>query len=120
MANMSGKNANGDTIFVKARGLGTDPNPFILGGADSSTVARVASSTSPVTLLAANTARAGAIFYNDSTAVLYLKLGSGAGATSKTLPVAAGGYYEVPFGYTGIITGVWAAANGACDVTEVY
>lgn len=89
--------------------------------ADTATLSNVASSATSVTVLAANSARRGAIIYNDSSAVLYLKFGSGAASTSSyTVQIAAGGYYEFPSPvYTGACTGIWAAANGNARVTEV-
>lgn len=87
--------------------------------ASASSVASVAASASNVTLLASNANRFGATIYNDSAAVLYLKLGATASAASFTLRMAADSYYEVPFGYTGIIDGLWASATGSARVTEV-
>lgn len=85
----------------------------------TNTLTNVASSVTSVQILAANGRRLGSAIFNDSTAVLYLKLGAGAASTTSfTLPVAAGAYYEVPFVYTGVINGVWAAANGFARVTE--
>lgn len=85
----------------------------------TATSANVASSATNVTLLAANANRLGATIYNDSTQVLYVKLGTTASASSFTLQMAAGTYYEVPFAYTGNIDGIWASANGAARVTEM-
>ena len=87
--------------------------------AATSTLTNVASSATTVTVLALNTGRIGATVMNDSTAILYLKLGATASATSYTVKMAAGGYYEVPFGYTGIMDGIWASANGSARVTEI-
>lgn len=84
----------------------------------TSTLANVAAATSSTTLLAANAARLGATIWNDSTSVLYVKKGSTASATSCNVKLVADAYYEVPFNYTGIITGVWVAANGAARVSE--
>lgn len=84
-----------------------------------SAVTSVAASTTFVALLAANAARLGAAIHNDSTAVLYVKLGAAASATSFTVKMAADSYYEVPFAYTGVIDGVWASAAGAARVTEL-
>lgn len=79
----------------------------------------ISSSATVVTLLAANNARKAAAVYNDSTSVLYLKLGSSASSVSKKITMAAGSYYELPApAYTGIITGTWATVNGHADVTE--
>lgn len=86
------------------------------------TPSSVAASATSGTLLIANANRLGATFYNDSPQVLYLLLGAGpASATVYTVQVGAnGGYYEVPYNYTGIITGVWAASpTGAARITEL-
>lgn len=87
----------------------------------SSSVTSVASSTSNVTLLASNSARKGATVFNDSTAILYLKFGATASATSYTVQIAAGGYYEFPGPtvYSGIVDGIWSAANGNARLTEL-
>ncbi|MGV0984980.1 MAG: hypothetical protein ACOYB2_10525 [Limnohabitans sp.] len=86
------------------------------------TQSSVASSASDTTILASNSNRLGAAIYNDSTQVLYLLLASGtASATAFTVKVASGGYYELPpnmAGYTGVIKGLWASANGNARVTE--
>lgn len=85
----------------------------------------VGDSATNVTLLAANTARKGATIYNDSSALLYLKLGATASTTSFTAILLGnggglGGYFEVPYGYTGIIDGIWASdAGGNARITEL-
>jgi hypothetical protein len=70
-------------------------------------------------VLASNTARKGATVFNDSTSAVFLKFGATASATSFTVKVASGGYFEVPFGYTGILDGIWVSANGSARVTEL-
>ena len=80
----------------------------------------MAASATSVTVLAASASRQGASVYNDSTAVLYLKLGAAASVTSHTTQVAAGQLYELPAPvYTGIIDGIWASATGSARVTEL-
>lgn len=79
----------------------------------------VANSATSVTLLAANAARKGATVFNDSTATLKISLGAAASATSFTCEIAARGYYETPYGYTGIIDGIASAASGDARITEV-
>jgi hypothetical protein len=88
--------------------------------AGTGTATSVASTvTTNTTILAANAARFGASIYNESTAVLFLLLGAGTeSATVYTLQMAAGSYYETPFGFTGIIKGHWASANGSARVVE--
>jgi len=86
----------------------------------SSSVTSVASSAVNQLLLALNTSRKGATFYNDSTSILFLKLGTTASSSSYTTQVGASGYYEVPFPcYTGQIDGIWASANGNLRITEL-
>lgn len=90
----------------------------------AATPANVSASATAVTLLAANTARkAGSSIVNDSTAILYIKLGSSASATDfwkaidgkTTIP----GDLDLPPGYLGIVTGIWASATGAARVVEM-
>ncbi|WP_445626639.1 hypothetical protein [Nostoc sp. DSM 114167] len=86
---------------------------------DDSTPTTVASSTTSVTILAANSNRKGATIWNDSTAILYLELGATATTGAFTAKLFASGYYEVPFNYTGVISGIWSAANGNALVREL-
>ncbi len=79
----------------------------------------VAASTSNTLLLANNPLRLGATFYNDSSSVLYLKLGSGATLTDFTIRIFPVSYYEVPFGYTGEIDGFWVSATGSARIGEL-
>lgn len=86
----------------------------------TATLTNVNDSAGNVTVLAANAARVGAAIFNDSTAVLYLKLGATASTTSFTVKMQPDDYYEVPAGYTGVIDGIWASdASGAARVTEL-
>lgn len=88
------------------------------------TLTSVASSATSVTVLAANSARLGATIVNESTQTLYVKFGATASATSYTVilvgaSAAPYAYYEVPFGYSGRIDGIWASTNGNARVTEI-
>lgn len=85
----------------------------------TATLSNVSGSATSVTLLASNTSRKGVTIYNDSSAILYVKFGASASTTSFTIKMAADTYYEVPFGYTGIIAGIWASATGSARVTEM-
>ena len=81
---------------------------------------QIASSNSAVTLVAANPKRVMFIIFNDSTQILYVKYGGSASSTDYTVQIASGGYYEAPVPvYNGIVTGVWAAANGNGYITEL-
>lgn len=91
------------------------------GVSGTDTVTGVASSATSVTVLAANTSRKGATFYNASTATLYLQFGATASIASGgyVIAIAPNGYYELPAPVRqGIITGIWSAANGYVNVTE--
>ena len=86
----------------------------------TATLSNVNDTATSTTLLSSNTSRKGATIHNDSTAVLYVKFGTTASATSFTVKMAADAYYEVPFGYTGRIDGIWASdASGAARITEM-
>jgi hypothetical protein len=97
----------GETVPV------VDYRPIV---ATSTSVAAAAADTQ---LLGVAPLRAGATIFNDSTALLYLKLGTGASTTSFTVRLGARDYYEVPFGYAGAVHGYWASATGAARITEV-
>lgn len=88
--------------------------------ADTATLANVSGSASSVTLQASNANRLGWEVVNDSTAILYVKYGSGASATSVTRKLEPNEAYSMtaPI-YTGIITGIWGSATGAARMTEL-
>lgn len=86
----------------------------------SAALSNVASSASNVTLFpAVDPSNAeGRLVYNDSTAVLYVKFGATASATSYTVQLAAGAYFEFPLPvYCGQVDGIWASANGNARLT---
>ena len=83
------------------------------------TVTSVSGSATVVTLLSANSSRKQALFSSNSTAIFYLKLGTGASLTSYTVKMYQDDYYEVPPYYTGDITGIWASTTGTVLVTEI-
>lgn len=93
------------------------------GKAATATLTNVTASVTSVQLLAANTARLGVVFYNDSTAILHLKFGVTASTTSKTVEIPNDDWLAIPGDmgilYTGRIDGIWDAANGACRITEL-
>lgn len=87
----------------------------------TATCTNVVSSATNVTLLSSNTARKGAVFYNDSTQICYLKFGATATSSSFTIPMAAASLITMgndPV-YTGVVDGIWVTANGNMRVTEL-
>lgn len=92
----------------------------ITGALSSDTHSSVNSSTSSVTLIAANTIRKSLTIFNNSTATLYVCFGTTATQASAKFPLTAGGFYEMPFNqvYTGVISGIWTSANGNASIYE--
>jgi hypothetical protein len=85
------------------------------------TLSNVGDSASSVTVLASNSSRKGAVVVNDSSAVLYLKFGATASATSFTFKMQPDDTVIINAKnlYTGIIDGIWASdAGGSARVTE--
>lgn len=115
--------ASGATGLSTARAravVQVDESGAVISGASTATQSNVAGAASSTSLLAANTSRKGATIWNDSSAILYVLLGTGtASATVCTVKLIADAYYEVPAGYTGAIKGIWASATGAARITEL-
>ena len=84
-------------------------------------IRRVPGSASAVTLSSANFHRHGFIIHNDSTAILWVKFGAGASSTDFTHRLTPQTSLEHRAGkvYRGLVSGVWAAADGAAQVTEL-
>lgn len=88
--------------------------------ASTSAVTNVTGAVADTLVLAANAARLGATIYNNTNKRMYLKLGTGPSTTSFTLIIQRDGYYEVPFGYVGVIRAVWdTGVSGDALVTEL-
>lgn len=87
----------------------------------SSSLSNLSYSSSSQQALAANTARRWACFFNDATVAVYVKFGTTASASSFTVKIRAGGYFEmeIPM-YTGQIDAIWdGGGSGALRVTEL-
>lgn len=103
------------------------PNPLPVTGTlvivttvTSSVVTRVPSATSSHLLVAANPLRKGLLFYNDSNALQYIKLGTTASTSDFTVILTSKMFYEVaqPI-YVGQIDVISSTTNGAIQVTEL-
>ncbi len=88
------------------------------GASGTANVTNVAASVTSVTLLAANALRKGAIVFNSSTSILYLKCAATAASNSFTAVMAPNSEWVLDVYYTGIISGIWVSANGSAGVTE--
>lgn len=87
----------------------------------TATHSSVNSAASSGTILAANGARKGAIIFNTDANALFLDLsgGTAAAATRAQACLLTNQSFIVPAGYTGAITGIWAAdGSGVASVVE--
>lgn len=84
------------------------------------TTTSVASSATSVTILAANANRRGVSIANDSTATLRLSFATPATAANAFIVLPPGAFIllDQQMIVTGIIYGIWSAANGTAQVTE--
>ena len=99
----------------------TGTGPTGIGFTTSATGAQtsVTAAAADTQLLAAAAGRRGCSIFNDSKEVLYLLLEDAvASSTNYTVKMAAAGYYEGPYNYTGKVKGIWASENGAARITE--
>lgn len=109
----------GGILTVQGASGGTPLSVQNVTSTNTSTTSVAASATN-VILLSANSNRKGATIWNDSTtATLYVKLGTTASTTSYAAQLFPTGYYEIPYGYTGEIDGIWSAAVGSARITEL-
>jgi len=84
----------------------------------TSSVTLVGDETTSTELLAANSSRKEVIITNNSTAILFLKFGTGASASSWTARLFQYGTVETD--YKGVIHGVWSSnPGGNAQVTEL-
>ena len=97
------------------------PVPVKEAQASTGTLTAPAIAVTSFTVLAANTARKNATFFNDGNSVLYLALAAAASTTLHTVQIGVDQYYELPVGsvYTGIVTAIGLTASGAVRVTEL-
>lgn len=114
-------------LAVALVGTASTALPVTSTGSASSTASttRVASNAANVTLKAANANRLGLTIFNNSFSNLFVKLGAtaniGAGTESFTIRITPNSYYEVPARWTGIVDGIWDAADatGEALITEL-
>lgn len=91
---------------------------MIVNAITAATTASVPASASSVEIFPSMGSGNGRTVFNDSTATLYLKFGTTASATSYTVQLAAGAYFEFPLPlYVGAVDGIWSAANGDARIT---
>lgn len=93
----------------------------LIGKTAAAVVSRVPASATSVTIFADNPDRIGAVVHNESLATLLIKYGATASATDYSYPIGPGETWEMPARpfYTGVIDGIWDAATGAAQCTEL-
>jgi len=114
-------NTAGTPIPIQLDADGKLPVSGAFGGAGGATsaVTQVGDATTSTTLKALNANRIRLTITNDSSAVLYVKEGATASATSYTYRLAQ---YDAVIidDYTGVVNGIWASdAGGFAYVTEI-
>lgn len=122
------KDTSGLVVFIDATEIETDR--WALETHDSATAAHLAPAsagaatqvtltTGSTSILSANTARKGATIQNTSAlAIAFITLGSTSSLTTYTVRLIPNAYYELPYGYTGIVTAIGDIA-GTLTVTEL-
>lgn len=114
-------NASGVPTPVKLNSDGSVPtsgSTSSTSGPSTAVVTSVNDSASSTTLIVANTAAKERIIYNNSSSVLYVKLGTTASATDFTQKLFQDDSMSTT--YTGRIDGIWASdSTGAALITEL-
>lgn len=78
----------------------------------------IAASNDGVKLLEKNIYRLGAAILNAATGELIINLGSPATQTNNVARLSSGGYYEIPYSFTGEVWGLWVGAVGEALIDE--
>lgn len=85
----------------------------------TATTTQVNASATSVSLLASNPARKGASIFNTGSSTLHLSYTATATAAATAVDIVTGAYFEVPFGYTGAIAGIWdGSPSGKANINE--
>lgn len=94
-------------------------------GPATPTSTNVSANAASVTLLASNAARIGGIIKNGGSTVLHITFAATSTVDASSYDLAAygssiGGLIEIPFRYTGVISGIWEGApTGKANITEL-
>ncbi|MBW4421545.1 MAG: hypothetical protein KME13_20360 [Myxacorys californica WJT36-NPBG1] len=106
------------TIEVSTMPLVRSSVPLSPPTSSTVNVSTVGASTTAVSILAANGSRKGATITNNSTATLSIDFAATVTTAAFSLQLFSNDYFEVPYGYTGAISGIWSAVNGNALVRE--
>lgn len=86
---------------------------------NTSSVYAVLSSITTISVMNANANRLGATIYNDAGTTVFIKLGTAATTSVYTVAMVDDSYYEVPYGWKGVVAGISASNAGRINVTEL-
>lgn len=114
-ASLGPQSSAGSLSVVQATGTTFSVSQATSG---TGTLTSVANSITSVTVLASNAARKGFIVYNDSLVVLYIAFSASATTSAFSAKLQPGSAYNSDTLYTGVISGIAAAASGSARVTE--
>ena len=117
----SGSAGTPATGVVTVQGIsGGTRIPVVTDNSSTGTITSVAAAVTSTQLLASNSNRVSATFFNDTTSsTLYIALAGSASTSAYTVKVLAGSYWELPVSYTGAIYGIWNSASGNVRITEL-
>lgn len=106
----SGTTGGALPLKVDAAGQLYIANPGGAAAPTSGTVTSIAATgtVGGVLLKAANANRKGATIFNNASTNLYVSLGTSATTTSFQVLIVPTGYYEMPFTFTGDVSGAWS------------
>lgn len=104
---------------VAAAQVGTWRVSILSQVAGTSSTYAVRTSISAVSIMSANVNRRGGTIYNNSSTVAFVQLGTVVTTSMYTVKMVDQSYYELPFGYTGVVGGITASNAGVLTVTEL-
>lgn len=85
----------------------------------TASVYAVLSSVTSVSILSANIARRGATLYNNAGTTVFVELGTPVSTSVFTVKMVDQSYYEVPYGWTGVVAGISTSNAGVITVSEL-
>lgn len=118
IAALQGTNPWVVTGSVQAVQVGTQITSILSQTTGTSSTYAVKSSVTAVSIMAANANRRGGTIFNNTSTMSFVQLGTVVTSSLYTLKMADQGYYELPFGYTGVVGGITASNAGIWTVTE--
>ena len=85
----------------------------------TSSVYAVLSSITSVSIMSANPNRRGGTVFNNAGTTVFVNLGTTVNTSVYTVAMLNQDYYELPFGWTGVVSGISASNAGRINVTEL-